>query len=156
MRSGLTPGSLGPRYEFWKLIPGSQRPRYEFWKLIPGSQGPRCVFLGDSRRQAICHLSLHTISSPESWPTISNRKWVTTNIVCYTKENIGSPHHLTNLRHGVCNGLPLQTITMDVGPAGHYESDGFLKLKSAAFLFRRNPIIYFGNYHYIKNRNSNY
>ena len=45
------------------------------------------------------------------------------------------PHHLTNLRHGVCNGLPLQTITMDVGPAGHYESDEFSKLKGSAFCF---------------------
>ena len=31
--------------------------------------------------------------------------------MCYTKEKIGSPHHLTNLHHGVCNGFPLQIIT---------------------------------------------
>ena len=48
--------------------------------------------------------------------------------MCYTKENIGSPHHLTNLHHGVCNGLPLQIITMGVGPAGHCNSDRFIQI----------------------------
>ena len=56
---------------------------------------------------------------------------VTTNRACYTKK-YRLPHHLTNLHHGVCNGLPLQTITMEVGPAGHYESDEFLQIKKGA------------------------